>query len=107
MSQQDVEIVRRSFDAWNSGDIDTIRHLYADDVVIDGGTQLGTTLDSDDPIGHWVAETQETWAEIRWDVEQIFEARGVVVSFYRGRGIGRQSGVEVVRDLAAVYRIRS
>jgi hypothetical protein len=28
------------------------------------------------------------------------------VSFYRGRGIGRQSGVEVVRDLAAVYRIR-
>jgi ketosteroid isomerase-like protein len=29
-----------------------------------------------------------------------------VVSFYRGVGVGRESGVEVVRDLTGVYRIR-
>ena len=51
MSQQDIEIVRRSFDAWNEGDIEAIRRCYAHDVVIEGGTQLGCTLDSDDPGG--------------------------------------------------------
>ena len=30
----------------------------------------------------------------------------LVVSFYRGTGVGRESGVEVVRDLTGVYRIR-
>jgi ketosteroid isomerase-like protein len=106
MSQQDIEIVRRSFDAWNEGDIEAIRRCYAHDVVIEGGTQLGSTLDSDDPVGHWVAETREVWAEVHWDIERLFEGHGVVLSFYRATGIGRQSGVEVVRDFAGVYRIR-
>jgi ketosteroid isomerase-like protein len=34
------------------------------------------------------------------------EGNGVVLSFYRVFGIGRRSGVQVVRDLAGVYRIR-
>jgi ketosteroid isomerase-like protein len=106
MSPEDFEIVRRSFDAWNELDIEAIRRCYANDVVIEGGTQLGRTLDSDDPIRHWVAETRETWAEVHWDIERLFEGRGVILSFYRATGIGRQSGVEVVRDLAGVYRIR-
>jgi ketosteroid isomerase-like protein len=106
MSQQDIEIVRRSFDARNEGNIEAIRGCYADDVVIEGGTQLGMTLDSDDPVGHWVAETRETWAQVHWDIERLFEGHGVILSFYRATGIGRQSGVEVVRDLAGVYRIR-
>ena len=58
------------------------------------------------PVAHWVAETREVWAEVHWDIERLFEGHGVVLSFYRATGIGRQSGVEVVRDLAGVYRIR-
>jgi hypothetical protein len=46
----------------------------------------------------------ETWAEVRWDLERIFEGQGVVVTFYRGVSTGRQSGVEVTCDFAAVYR---
>jgi len=40
------------------------------------------------------------------DLERIFDGDGVVVGFYRVFGTGRRSGVEVARDLAAVYRIR-
>jgi ketosteroid isomerase-like protein len=108
MSQQDVETVRRSFDAWNEGDIETIRGLYAKDAVIESGiVELGGTMEGDDPIGHWVAEMQETWAEAHWELERVVEGDGVVLSFYRAVGIGRYSGIEVVRDLAAVYRVRN
>ena len=107
MSREDFEIVRRSFDAWNELDIEAIRGCYTEDALI--GTaiiELGGTLEGDDPIGHWVAETRETWAEVHWDIERLFEGHEVVLSFYRATGIGRQSGVEVVQELAGVYRIR-
>jgi ketosteroid isomerase-like protein len=34
------------------------------------------------------------------------EGDGVVLSLYRAVGIGRHSGLEVVREVAAVHRIR-
>jgi ketosteroid isomerase-like protein len=107
MSQENVEIVKASFEAWNALDVDAIRRFYAEDAVIETGmTGLGRTFEGDDPIGHWVAELQETWAEIHWEAERIFEADDVVVSFYRGIGVGRWSGIEVEDEVAGVYHIR-
>src|SRR5664279_1332291 len=34
MSQENEEIVRRGFDAWNAGDMDYIRHLYDPNIVM-------------------------------------------------------------------------
>jgi ketosteroid isomerase-like protein len=106
MSRQDVEIVRRSFGAWNEGDVEAIRRIYTEDVLVAGGSGLGGSLGGGDPIGRWVADVREPWAEVRWDLERIFDGDGVVVGFYRVFGTGRRSGVEVAGDLAAVYRIR-
>ena len=107
MSEENVEIVRRSFDAWNEGSIEAIRRCYAEDVVVQTAiTELGKTFECDDPIGRWVAELQETWAEIQYELERTVEGEDVVVSFYRAIGIGRESGVEVVREMTGVYRFR-
>jgi ketosteroid isomerase-like protein len=107
MSREDVEIVRRSFDAWNAGDLEAVRDCYAEDAVIQTPiTEFGRTFGGDDPIGRWAAEMRETWAEVHWDVERICEGDGVVVSFYRSISVGRKSGIEVVRDLTGVTRIR-
>ena len=107
MSRENVEIIQASLEAWNALDVDAIRRFYAEDAVIETGvTELGRTFEGDDPIGHWVAEVQETWAEVRFETERIFEADDAVVSFYRGIAVGRKSGIELVRELAGVYRIR-
>jgi hypothetical protein len=77
MSQEDVEVMRRSFDAWNEGDTEAIHGVYAEDVPIETAiSELGRTLGDDDPVGHWVAETRETGAEVHWDIERIFEGQG-------------------------------
>jgi ketosteroid isomerase-like protein len=107
MSQEDVDVVRRSFEAWNEGDVRAIRSFYAEDAVLQTPiTEFGRTFEGGDPIGRWIAEMRETWAEVRWEVERIFEGDGVVVSFYRSISSGRKSGIEVVRDLTGVHRIR-
>jgi ketosteroid isomerase-like protein len=104
---RDVEIVRRSFEAWNEGNVQAIRDCYTEDAVIETPiTEFGRTFQGDDPLGRWIAEQQDTWAESRWDVERIFEGDGVVVSFYRSISTGRASGIEVVRDLTGVHHIR-
>jgi len=103
MSQENIEVVRRSFEAWNEGDVDAIRRLYAEDAVVQTGiTGFGRTFAGGDPIGRWAEEM----LEVHWEIERIFEADDVVVSFYRGMGVGRKSGVEVVRELTDVYRVR-
>jgi ketosteroid isomerase-like protein len=57
MSRENVEIVRRSFDAWNEWDVEAIRSLYANDVVVETGiTEFGRTFEGDDPIRRWVVE---------------------------------------------------
>ncbi len=104
---RDVEIVRRSFEAWNDGDVAAIRRCYTEDAVIETPiTEFGRTFEGDDPLGRWIREMRETWAEVSWDVERIFEGDGVVVSFYRSVSTGRASGIEVVRDLTGVHHIR-
>ena len=104
---RDVEIVRRSFEAWNEGDVQAIRRCYTEDAVIETPiTEFGRTFEGDDPLGRWIREMRETWAEVSWDVERIFEGDGVVVSFYRSVSTGRASGIEVVRDLTGVHHIR-
>jgi ketosteroid isomerase-like protein len=107
MSQEDVEIVRRSFEAWNELDLRAIRACYTEDVVIQTPiTEFGRTFEGDDPVGRWIAEMRETWAQVQWEVERIVEGDGVVVSFYRSISVGRKSGAKVVRDLTGVHRIR-
>ena len=107
MSQENVELVRRSFEAWNEGDVDAIRRFYAEDAVIHTGiTELGTTFEGDDPIGRWAAQIRETWAEVHWELERIFEVGDVVVIFHRGMGVGRESGVKVTRELTTLFQVR-
>ena len=70
-------------------------------------TMLSGTFEGDDPIGRWVAEQREAWAQLRWELDRIFEFGDAVVSFYRTIGVGRDSGIEVVREMTGVYRIRN
>jgi len=107
MSHADVEIVRRSFEAWNRGDVQAIRAFYTEDAVIETPiTEFGRTFEGADPLGRWITEMRETWTDLHWDVERIFEGDGVIVSFYRSVSTGRKSGIEVARDLTGLHHIR-
>ena len=52
-----------------------LRRFYAKDVVVKPGiTDLGRTLEGEEPIGRWTTEVRESWAEVHWEIERIFEA---------------------------------
>ena len=73
MSQENVEIVRASLDAWNERDMDALRERYAEDVV--------------------------TWPPAGWPEEGPFVGRDTVMAQWeRMRGLWDEDEVEMLAD---------
>ena len=104
MSQENIERVRRSLDAYRRGDYVAASACLAPDVVWEVGQELPA---------HGPAAVRELWK--RWDKEweeletvadQFLDAGDNVVVTIRYRGRGRGSGVEVSDRLFEVHTFR-
>jgi ketosteroid isomerase-like protein len=107
MSQENVEAVRRMWDAWQAGDVQTALSFYDPDVEWDG-TNLP---DGDVARGHEaILDHIRRWAE-QWDdwtveVERIVDAGSEqVVLFMRERGRSK-SGLDMDERHAELYTCR-
>jgi len=110
MSQENVEIVRNAFAAYERGDMDAVLRLADEDIVI---TQV-----SDVPgipaqqHGHRgvleaFAVWPEQWEDFRVEILRIAAAPvGKVIATVRNRGRGKQSGIEVDMEFSFVFAIR-
>jgi ketosteroid isomerase-like protein len=110
MSQENVEIVRAAFSAFDRGDIDAVLQLCAEDIVITQPPELPDA--SAEQRGHRgvlqaFAIWPEQWEDYRVEILRIaaVPADRVIVNS-RTRGRGRQSGVEVDMEFSYVFRIR-
>ena len=107
MSQENVEIVRRGFKAWNAGDMEAVREVYDADVV------LRTPTDWPEP-GPFVGldavmrefdHTREAWdGDALEPTSDFIDARDRVVVSYIWRGAGH--GPEAALELTSVYTLR-
>ena len=104
MSDENVEIVRRLYDAFNRGDVNATLDCFHPDVVIDASHRV------DGRVGHGreemlaiFSEWMETWEDWREQVEEIRDAgdRVLVISTQRGRGKG--SGVDWEQGFGMLY----
>ena len=77
MSQANVDTIRRGYEAWNQGDLEAVRAMYASDVTADAG-------------GLWLAAGRLSGAEAIIDafasIIAIFEKSEVVADEYIERG---------------------
>ena len=109
MSQENVEIVRRSFDAIGDADLDALLRLY--DPAVEFLPLTGTRVESGGYRGHqgvrdYFAEVEEIWDELRpYAVSvRIVGDQVVVVGGCAVRG--RASGVVTDSPLAWVVTVR-
>jgi ketosteroid isomerase-like protein len=103
MSQENVEIVRRVFEAVARGDTEAVLSLYDPDVEWDGSRHTWSTVMGDTHAawhGHeglrkWSREYYAMWEALDDEVEELIEAGDRVVSVVTTRARGRASGAEV------------
>ena len=110
MSQENVEIVRRFYEAWNRRDEETQTEAFAPEIEFrTAGLASPVGLDAV-YYGHaglrkFTQEFREPWDEISIDTERIIDRGEQVVALVRVRGKGRD-GIEVERPFAQVWTMR-
>jgi len=99
MSEENVEIVRRSIELWSEGDADEALKMAADDLVMDWSNSIGPAKGiyrGKEAARKFWAAFVDAFGRLRWDLEEIIEvdeSRVIAVNHFRARGRG--SGIDV------------
>ncbi len=110
MSQENVEIVKRSFDAIGRGDVEGLLELYDRDVLFLPLT--GTQVESGGYRGHagvrdYFVEVADVWAQLRPYADDIRTVGDNVVVLGGCAVRGRVSEVETDTPMAWVATVRN
>jgi steroid delta-isomerase-like uncharacterized protein len=109
MPQENVELVRRAMEAWNSEDMTDLIALSDPEVEfvsIFAGME-GRTYRGYDGLREYFDDMRDTWSEFHRDIEEMIDAgdERVVVDFHL-RGKARVSGVPVDEQVTTVFQLR-
>jgi ketosteroid isomerase-like protein len=109
MSEENIELVRAFFDAYNARDAEAVDRLLDPDAKI-------TTLSAREGLpAQWTRQAtrryfeqlDEAWAELRVEVKDYREFGDRVVALGVMRGAGKASHVAVNHDFATVFVVRN
>jgi ketosteroid isomerase-like protein len=112
MLRENVEIVRRVYDAAARRDAATVLDIYDPEVELDlSRLQVVGFMGQDVYRGHeglrsFFREWHEAWENIEYDYDELIDAGEEVISVVTRRGRGRASGAEVELAVALVWALR-
>jgi ketosteroid isomerase-like protein len=112
MSEENVEIVRRVYDAVARRDTDAVLAFYDREVEWDFthgpvGAFLGRRVyRGHADLRNWWREWYEAWEDYEPELEEVVDAGEHVISVVRARARGRTSGIEIHSHPAGVWTIR-
>jgi ketosteroid isomerase-like protein len=110
MSEENVEIVRGAWEAWERGDWERMYALYHPDIVWDASALQGPitgVYQGHDGVRQYFHEWLESFETHEARAERFIDAGDDVIVGLRLRGRGKTSGVEVEMARCNVYRIRA
>jgi ketosteroid isomerase-like protein len=102
MSQENVEIMRATFEVWNAGDMDALRELYDPTVILrmpEGWPEPGPFVGRDAVMRQWEQQREAFDADTAEPISDFIDtADHVLVRFvWRGAGHGPESNMEVTQ----------
>jgi ketosteroid isomerase-like protein len=107
MSQENVEVVRRLYDAFYEGRADEALDYFAPDVVVDASHRVdGRVGTGPEELVAILAEWMDTWEGWNEEIEAIREAGDQVLVLSTQRGRGKGSGVEWSGRFGMLYELR-
>lgn len=110
MSQENVDVIRRSIDAFNLGDVEQMLAL-ADPALewrpaFGAATGGATTYRGHGEFREYWLGTQEIWDHFHFAPERFIDDDETVVVVGRGSGRAKGSGVEIDQPFAMLWRLR-
>lgn len=114
MSAENVELVRRMYEAYDRGDLKAVFAAYDPGIEWDAsrldpatGLDLDPVYQGVDGIRHFFRRWLEAWETIKFDYEEFIDAGERVVVVLTQRMRGRTSGVDLEwRSYAQAWTVR-
>src|SRR3954469_12772162 len=112
MARENVEVVRRIYDAISRGDTETVLDLYDSEVTWDfsrspfASVFAQTVYRGHDELRAFTRERFEPWREWNDELEELVESGDQVISVVRTVGRGRARGAQGGMTHAGVWSIR-
>jgi ketosteroid isomerase-like protein len=107
MSRQNVEVVRQGFEAWNAGDMEAFRDLYAEDAIIvrflEGWPESGPFVGRD-TIMRTFEQLRQTWDSDTLEIISSIDLGDRVLTRYLWRGVGHGPGLRL--EATILYTLR-
>jgi ketosteroid isomerase-like protein len=109
MTEENVEVVRRAHEALNGGDVEGLIALCDAAFRLDMSDRVlnPAVYEGHDGIRRFYAEVRDVWASYTWEPEELIESGDLVVALLRSSGRGRESGIEIERQTAMVWTVRT
>jgi ketosteroid isomerase-like protein len=97
MSRENVDVVWAAMDAFNRRDGEGFGALLASDaeIVPVRAAVEGTVYRGPDAATQYCAAVEESWENLRWEIEEVRDGGAWVLALGRIRGRGRDSGAEI------------
>ena len=107
MSPENLEIVRRSFEAWDRGDHQAAARDFSPDIEIDATERVlnPAVYAGLEGAMRFREEITETWDDFHVEIEDMLPAGDQVVLLVRTTGQGRASGVQADARAAWVVSV--
>jgi ketosteroid isomerase-like protein len=114
MSQENVEVVRRIYDAWIAGDYETVVSAYDAEIRLNPDPEASWVGIDEDYLGHegvrrYLRAVYEAFEDYRPEIEQIIdvgEGRVLTLAVEHGRGRGSGAPVQAART-AHLWTLRA
>jgi ketosteroid isomerase-like protein len=109
MSEENVEVVRQAFDAWNRGDHEALLRMWGRGrgVLFLRAQLEGRAYRGPDGLREFIDELADEWTDVRFEVDEFRDAGERMVGSGRFRARGRASGVDINVPLGVVGVVRS
>jgi uncharacterized protein len=111
MSEENVNILRQGYDAFNRGDIDTVTSLMDENIEwqesdVEGIPGRGTHHGPEDIVNNVFGTALESWEDFGAVAEEFLDAGERVVVLGRFQGRGKESGRTLDAPFAHVWTLR-
>jgi hypothetical protein len=109
MSEENVEIVRRSVAAYDSGGLDAVAEFWHPDIdwrPVEGYLDDVGLIRGPDGLRQYYRQWEETFDAGRTEIEELIDAGDQVIAVLRGVGRMKESDAEIDLRYAVVISIR-
>jgi ketosteroid isomerase-like protein len=106
---ENSDALKRGYDAFAQGDLDTVRGLWADDIRWEGPNAPGLVgsgvFNGADEVMNMIGELQGEWSEFRVTPDEFIEGGETVVVLGHTEGTPKDGGSQVKVPFVHVWRM--